>query len=104
MVRHQRRHAESVDRCGTAARRIVRALCHGEAELMVSLPARLAVSFHGLFPGITADFNSLLNRLLPGPGGIGQAQLPGHLSQSAFVPSVLPRLNERQAVKNNERA
>ncbi len=88
----------------SAARRIVRALCHGEAELMVSLPARLAVSFHGLFPGITADFNSLLNRLLPGPGGIGERQLPGRQSESAIAPSVLTALNERQAVKNNELA
>jgi len=85
-----------------AARRIVRALCDGEPEIMVSLSARLAVSFHGLFPGITADLNGLLNRILPGPGGIGERQLPGRESKSAAAPSILTALNERQAVKNNE--
>jgi hypothetical protein len=51
-----------------AARQIVQAAKRGEAERVLSMPANLAVRFHGVFPGLTADILGLINRfILPEP-------------------------------------
>jgi hypothetical protein len=52
-----------------AARQIVAATRRGQAECILSLPAKMAVRFHGLFPGTTANLLGLAARWLPGPGG-----------------------------------
>jgi short-subunit dehydrogenase len=52
-----------------AARRIVQAVKRGESEIILSLPANLAVRFHGLFPGLTTDLAGLANHLLPRADG-----------------------------------
>jgi len=85
-----------------AAARIIQACKYGQAETMVSVPSRLATAFHGLFPGITAELNAVINGVLPKAGGIGTEQRTGKRSESFAAPSVLTTLNERQAVKNNE--
>ncbi|HLJ96848.1 MAG TPA: SDR family oxidoreductase [Gemmataceae bacterium] len=85
-----------------AARQIVEACKKGTAEVVLSLPAKCAVAFHGLFPGLTADLLGLVNRGLPGPGGIGQKQALGKESQSFWAPSWLTILTERAARRNNE--
>ncbi len=89
---------------GHAARRILNACRHGDAEVVLTLPAQVAVAFHGFFPGLTSDILGLVNRMLPGPGGIGQRKLPGRESESAIAPSALTTLTERAADRNNERA
>ena len=85
-----------------AARQIIDACCKGQAELVISLQAKLAVVFHGLFPGLTSDLLSVVDRLLPAPGGIGTRKVKGKESTSAFSPSLLTILSERAAVRNNE--
>jgi len=85
-----------------AARRIVEACKYGEAEVILTLPAKLAVWFHGLFPGLTADLLSLVNRGLPGPGGIGTRRLPGKESTSPLSESWITGLTDRAALENNE--
>jgi NAD(P)-dependent dehydrogenase (short-subunit alcohol dehydrogenase family) len=52
-----------------AARQIVEATRRGESERVLSVPANLLARFHGLFPGLTADILSLVNRLLPRADG-----------------------------------
>ncbi len=86
----------------SAARRIVRACRYGEAEVILSLPAKLATKMHGLFPGLTADFLGMINNLLPAPGGIGTAHATGQESESAVSPSWLTTLNEQAAQDNNQ--
>ena len=86
----------------SAASRILRACRHGEAEVMLSLPARAAATFHGMFPGLTSDMLAWLHRLLPHPGGIGPRALPGSRSTSRWSPSLLTTLTERAAAQNNE--
>ena len=86
----------------SAARRIVKACQNGEAEVILSLPAKVAAAFHGVFPGLTCDVLSLVNRMLPGPGGDGKKSVKGKDSQSAVSPSWLTILNERAALRNNE--
>lgn len=86
-----------------AARRTIAACRRGEAEVVLSLPAKLATLVHDLFPGWTADILGLANTLLlPGPDGIGTAHLPGKHSASPLSPSWLTTLNDRAAQRNNE--
>jgi short-subunit dehydrogenase len=85
-----------------AARQILAACRRGEAEIVLSLSAKVAVWFHGLFPGLTADVLGQVNRLLPGSGGIGTQSAKGGESQSALSPSWLTSLSDRAAVRNNE--
>jgi NAD(P)-dependent dehydrogenase (short-subunit alcohol dehydrogenase family) len=85
-----------------AARQIVAATRRGDAELIISTQAVLAVKFRALFPEVTADVLALVNRLLPGPGGIGKRRAKGAESESALAPSVLTALTEQAAARNNE--
>ncbi len=54
-----------------AARRIVPACHHGDAEVVLSLPVQAAVLFHGVFPGLTCELLGLVHRVLPAAGVIG---------------------------------
>jgi short-subunit dehydrogenase len=85
-----------------AARQIVAATRRGDAELVISTQAVLAVKFRALFPEATADVLALVGRLLPGPGGIGKRRAKGAQSESALAPSVLTALTEWAAARNNE--
>jgi NAD(P)-dependent dehydrogenase (short-subunit alcohol dehydrogenase family) len=85
-----------------AARRIVDACRHGDAELVMPFSTALAVKLHGLAPGLTADVLSFAERLLPGPGGIGTDSRPGSQSGSRWSPSLLTRLGDEAAERNNE--
>jgi NAD(P)-dependent dehydrogenase (short-subunit alcohol dehydrogenase family) len=88
-----------------AARQIIAACKRGDAEVVLSLPAKLATAVHGLFPGCTADLLGLANTLLlPGPGGIGTAHRAGKDSASQLSPSWLTRLSDEAARRNNEYA
>jgi len=88
-----------------AAGQIIAACKRGDAEVVLSLPAKLATTVQGLLPGGTADLLGLVNRLLlPAPGGIGTARLAGKDSSSQLSPSWLTRLNDKAAQRNNEYA
>lgn len=64
------------------ASRIIDALQHGDAELITPFVANLQAKVHGLFPNLTTELASLFNRLLPGPGGIGQRRNKGFESRA----------------------
>ncbi len=85
-----------------AARRIVAACARGQAELILTLPAKLAAKLHGVFPGFTANLMGLMNRLLPPPGRIGMDSRPGWQSFTKASPSVLTTLDQQAARENNQ--
>ena len=85
-----------------AAAQILEACRNGDAEAILSLPAKCAVLLHDLFPGLAIDAFALLNRMLPGPGGIGSLHARGFESESALAPSPLTALSEAAAKRNNE--
>jgi NAD(P)-dependent dehydrogenase (short-subunit alcohol dehydrogenase family) len=88
-----------------AARRVVLACQRGEAEVTLSIQAKLAARFHGLFPGLSSDFSALVNSMLPGPeGGVGDRRVPGRMSESPVSESFLTALSRRAAEKNNQLA
>jgi hypothetical protein len=69
---------------------------------VLSVPAKAAALFHGLFPGLTASLLGVVNRLLPSPGGIGTGAKRGRDSESAVTRSPLTRLSREAARRNNE--
>jgi NAD(P)-dependent dehydrogenase (short-subunit alcohol dehydrogenase family) len=86
-----------------AASQIVDAMRHGDAELVVSWPARVAVALAALAPHTLARTMTFVNRILPGPTGVfGNESHTGWQSGSRWAPSTLTRLTERSAAENNE--
>lgn len=85
-----------------AAKNILEGCRNGDAEVILTLPAQLAVKIQALFPEETADILSLVNRFLPTEGGIGTEKKKGKDSQSALSPNPLTVLIEKAALKNNQ--
>jgi short-subunit dehydrogenase len=86
----------------SAARQTIAALKRGDAEVILSLPALIGDKFHALFPGLTADILSWVNRFLPKADGIGSDRLQGKDSHSSLSPSVLTAASNKAAEQNNE--
>ncbi len=86
----------------SAARQIIAAAKRGDAEAVISVQAKIAAKMNALFPETTAEILSLVNRLLPGKGGIGTAKLRGKDSESWLAPSILTALADKEIVENNE--
>ncbi|HYV12774.1 MAG TPA: SDR family oxidoreductase [Pyrinomonadaceae bacterium] len=85
-----------------AARQIVGACKRGQAELVISVPAKIAVLFDALFPEAMSQMLALANGLLPKAGGVGTERMKGRDSTSSWSPSWLTTLNEEAALRNNE--
>jgi NAD(P)-dependent dehydrogenase (short-subunit alcohol dehydrogenase family) len=87
-----------------AASQIVDACRHGDAELVISWPAKLAVIANAVVPQSVALGMDLANRLLlPQPTGEdGNRSRSGWQSLSEWAPSRLTTMTERAARENNE--
>jgi NAD(P)-dependent dehydrogenase (short-subunit alcohol dehydrogenase family) len=88
-----------------AARRIIDACRHGDAELTITLPARAAVLLNACFPETMARMMSLTDRLLPSASDAGEDGDEAHSgwqSVSRFVPSAVTTLADRASTENNE--
>ena len=102
MVQYRQLVAGSHHEFARAARQIVEACRRGDAEAILSLPARVAAGVHGFFPALTSFLFQLVNRFLPGSGGIGKRIAAGSNSFSRWSPSWLTLLGDRAARRNNE--
>jgi NAD(P)-dependent dehydrogenase (short-subunit alcohol dehydrogenase family) len=86
-----------------AAAQIVDAARHGDCELVVTWPARLAIAAAAVAPCTFARAMQLVNRALPSPtGALGNESHSGWHSRSSWAPSLLTRPTERSAAENNE--
>jgi NAD(P)-dependent dehydrogenase (short-subunit alcohol dehydrogenase family) len=86
-----------------AAVQIVDAAVHGDAELFVSWPARLAVMAAAVVPNTFATMMAVTNRLLPPPGDSSDhTSWSGWQSTSRWAPSTLTHFSDRPAADNNE--
>lgn len=86
-----------------AAAQVVDAVRHGDAELVIGWPAKLAVLANTIWPEAVATGTAVTNRLLPAAGGAdGNRARSGWQSTSRWSPSLLTKLSERPAVENNE--
>lgn len=85
----------------TAAGMIVDACRCGQADLVIGLPAQIATRTAGVFPGVTANVLSWVDRVLPASNGNRSRHL-GRDSFSRWSPSPLTVLNEKASLRNNE--
>jgi NAD(P)-dependent dehydrogenase (short-subunit alcohol dehydrogenase family) len=86
-----------------AGREIVKAICRGRAQRVLSTPANLAVLAGALFPESVAGLLAQVNRVLPESGaGTGPEGQSGEESASALSPSLLTTLGDRAARRNNQ--
>jgi len=86
-----------------AARQIIAASRRGDAELIITLQAKLAVLAHDLAPELFADAMALMNRILPAPTTPdGDQARPGRESESRWAPSPLTAPTYEAAHDNNE--
>jgi short-subunit dehydrogenase len=85
-----------------AARAIIRACIRGQAEIVLSIPAKVVVKLNALFPGMTADVLAVVNSILPEPDGSGTRVKTGKESFSDVSPSWATALNEKAAESNNQ--
>jgi short-subunit dehydrogenase len=86
-----------------AARQIVNACEYGKAELIITLPAKVAVKMHALFPGAASMFLAAASRLLPdAQGAADNAKQKGAQSATPITDSWLTTLDDHAAKKNNQ--
>jgi len=87
-----------------AAKRIVRACVNGESEVVLGLPARIAVIANAMAPGLIADLLAAGNQwLLPGESGAeGNERRKGYKSESAFAQNPLSGLTRAAEQAHNE--
>jgi NAD(P)-dependent dehydrogenase (short-subunit alcohol dehydrogenase family) len=86
-----------------AAAQIIDACRHGDPELTITVPARLAVPAYYAASAAVGRALMLVNRVLPGPNGTaGDRRQKGRDSQSRWAPSVATALTDRAAADNNE--
>jgi NAD(P)-dependent dehydrogenase (short-subunit alcohol dehydrogenase family) len=85
-----------------AARRIVTGARRGESEVILSLPANLAVRAHGLFPGLVTDALGLAARVLPAAAGPGTSTGEEVYGGAGAWLRLATALGIRAAARNNE--
>ncbi len=86
-----------------AAEQIIDACRHGDAELVITVQAKLAILARTLAPELFADTMAMMNRLLPQAAGAGGDRAePGRDNESAWAPSTLTTPTDRAAAENNE--
>jgi NAD(P)-dependent dehydrogenase (short-subunit alcohol dehydrogenase family) len=86
-----------------AARQIVEACRRGDAELVITVQAKLAILARTMAPELFARATTLLNGLLPRPTGAdGDTVRLGRESESEWAPSKLTAPTYQAAVENNE--
>jgi short-subunit dehydrogenase len=87
----------------SAARKIVDACIHGDAELILGATAKLATMLHSVMPDTLNEILSLVNTaLMPGPGGSGNRRVKGFESETAITQSGLTALTRVAETANNQ--
>ncbi len=88
---------------GRAARQILAACRRGDAELVITVQAKLAILARTAAPELFASVMSFINDLLPAPTGReGDRTQLGRESESGWAPSALTEPTYRAAEQNNE--
>lgn len=86
-----------------AARQVLAACRRGDAELVITVQAKLAILARTVAPELFAEVMSFINGLLPAPTGRqGDESRLGRESESDWAPSPLTEPTYRAAERNNE--
>ena len=94
----------SID-AGRAAGQIINACRYGDAELIITMQAKLAVLFRYAAPELFADVMELVNRMLPAPDGAGGDEVElGRENETEWAAptSTLTAPTYKAAEENNE--
>jgi short-subunit dehydrogenase len=86
----------------SAARRIVDAAVHGEAEVTLGWPAKVAATTYGLFPNLQAELTALASRAFPRAGADSGLERRGRESESWVTRSFLRYLGKRAEREYNQ--
>lgn len=84
-----------------AAARIIRGFARGDAEVTISLAAKLASLVHGIAPGLVQEVLGVVARVLPAPGGT-RTPTAGADAESELAASLLTLPADAAARRNNE--
>jgi short-subunit dehydrogenase len=84
-----------------AAEKILDACRHGTAHITFPLVTTLSVKFTALFPNLTAELLTLVDRALPAPDGSGTDSAPGWASETR-ISKMLSGPSDLAAELNNE--
>lgn len=86
-----------------AASKIVEATRERRPRLIISMQAKTLAWLDALAPGLVASAMAAANRVLPGAAGAkGNEERAGYESRPRWMPSVVTRLADRAAERNNE--
>jgi short-subunit dehydrogenase len=85
-----------------AARRIIAACIHGEAEIHLGVTAKIGAIVQGCVPGATAELLSVVNRYLPEALPGYTAHQKGSQSESPITESVLTKFTKDAELANNQ--
>lgn len=87
----------------SAARKIIRGLVNGDAEIHLGLAAQLGAVVHGIAPGVTADVFGLVDEyLMPSPKKARTEVSKGSENESEATESELTRLTQKAEIANNQ--
>jgi NAD(P)-dependent dehydrogenase (short-subunit alcohol dehydrogenase family) len=86
-----------------AARQVIAACRRGDAELVITVQATMAILARTVAPELFAAAMTMINRLLPPPTG-PEGDIPrlGRESESEWAPSALTEATYKAAEENNE--
>ncbi|RDV16233.1 SDR family NAD(P)-dependent oxidoreductase [Pontibacter diazotrophicus] len=84
------------------AKKILDALRFGDAQVTTTLPAKLGAMLHGLSPELMTNIFGMVNKFLPGEGGIGKNRAKGYESETDLSMSPLTERTQQAAQRNNE--
>lgn len=84
------------------AKKILDGLRYGDAQVTTTIPAKFGAFLHGLSPSLITSVFSLVNKALPGEGGIGKDRARGYESESRLSQSDLTERTQKAAERNNE--
>lgn len=86
-----------------AADKIIDGCRYGDAEVILSIPAKVATALHGAFPGFTSSLLAGINKILPdATNGDSMEKRKGFESESNISESFLTDPNKKAAEDNNE--
>lgn len=85
-----------------SAAEILDALRHGDAGVSTTLFAKTGILLHKLSPELLSTVLSLVNKVLPGEGGIGKSRAKGYESETELSMSGLTSTTQKAAINNNE--
>lgn len=87
----------------SAAKQIVEACRFGDANLIISIPAKIANMVEAIAPNVVNDFLAFVDRFLPGAGDAANKNaIKGKDINTKLSPSILTRLGDLASLRNNE--